>query len=124
MSESGRPSKYDPKYCDIAIELGKKGKTLVHIANEIGVAKMTLNVWARDHNEFFYALQRCKALNEQFWLDLAEKKGTGKGKGSDTIIKFMLSAAHGYRERTDVISDNSNTNSTAVELSFVDVKPE
>lgn len=32
----GRPSDYDPAYCDLVIEMGKKGYSVVEMATEIG----------------------------------------------------------------------------------------
>lgn len=121
----GRPSKYKPKYCQEIIDCGKRGDTLVHFANSILVTKQTLHEWASVHPEFYDALSISKSLNEEYWLNLAKNRGNGITNGSDTIIKYMLSASHGYREKTDVVSNVTAdvTSKSTVDISFVDLKP-
>jgi hypothetical protein len=105
----GRPSNYKPEYCQQAIELGKIGKTMVHIANAFGKTKSVLHFWMDEHPEFAEAIALSKQLNEAYWLDLADSRANGLHQGSDVLIKFMLSAAHGYREKMDVKSESSGS---------------
>lgn len=63
----GRPTKYDPKYCDLAIELGRQGKSRVSIAAKIGIGWTTLNVWMENHPEFRDALDDAKVLEQDYW---------------------------------------------------------
>lgn len=66
----GRPSKYDPSYCDLAIEMGRQGKSRVSIAANIGVSWHTLNIWAENHPEFLEALNDAKTLEQDYWENL------------------------------------------------------
>ena len=54
----GRPTKYDPEYCKVAIDLGRKGKSRESIAANLNVSWNTLNIWAENHPEFFEALEQ------------------------------------------------------------------
>lgn len=119
----GRPSKYNPEYCDKVIAYGKDGDTLVHLARELGVAKSTLYEWAGEHKEFSDALAICKSNSEAYWLDLAKNRGAGLGTGSDTIIKYMLAAAHGLREGTDNTVQAEITGTSKVEIHFSELVP-
>lgn len=67
----GRPSKYDPEYCETVVALGSQGKSKVEIAFEIGVIAETLDNWAKAHPEFFEALTRAKQAEQVWW----ERKG-------------------------------------------------
>lgn len=103
MAKAGQPTKYKPIYCKKAIELGKQGKQTVSIACACGVSKQTIHEWASVHPEFSDALAQSRAFCEQWYLNKAQERAEGGNPGaSDTLIKFMLSAAHGYREKTDV----------------------
>jgi len=66
----GRPTKYDPSYCQIAIELGRQGKSRESIAANLNVSWNTLNLWADAHPEFMEALNNAKTLEQDYWEDL------------------------------------------------------
>lgn len=58
----GRPTKYDPAYCDLVIEhAAKTGRSLTAFAGELRISRQTLNVWAAEHPEFFEAMGAAKA---------------------------------------------------------------
>ncbi len=68
---AGRPSEYDPAYCDRIVELGKTGASLVEMAFEFGVTKQTLHNWTDAHPEFLDAFTRAKMASQVWW----ERKG-------------------------------------------------
>lgn len=64
----GRPSLYDPKYCERVIELGKIGASVVEMAVEIGVHRNTLEtVWPDAHPEFLEALTHARECSQLWW---------------------------------------------------------
>lgn len=78
----GRPTAYDPSFCEIAIEAGRIGKSKVSIAAEIGVTRNTLDNWAEDHPEFLSALKISQELSQSWWeeqgrVHLTEQYGEG-----------------------------------------------
>lgn len=64
----GRPSDYDPSYCQKAIELGTKGKSLEQISGALGITYRTLCNWRDSHEEFFHALEEAK-IREMIWWE-------------------------------------------------------
>lgn len=68
---AGRPTDYDPAYCDKAVELGQAGASDAEIAYELGCCRDTLKNWAAAHPEFFVALARAKLASQVWW----ERKG-------------------------------------------------
>jgi hypothetical protein len=68
----GRPSSYDPAYCDQVVELGAQGKSRVQISALIGVHRSTLDDWAKAHPEFSEALTRAKELEQHWWEEQAQ----------------------------------------------------
>ena len=69
----GRPTKYDPEYCKVAIDLGRKGKSRESIAANLNVSWNTLNIWAENHPEFFEALEHAKTLEQDYWEELGSQ---------------------------------------------------
>jgi hypothetical protein len=54
----GRPSKYDPSFCDAVIEAGKQGFSLTAFAGSIGVCRDTISEWMKVHEEFSVAVKK------------------------------------------------------------------
>ena len=65
---AGRPSLYDPAYCERVIEMGKQGASVVEMAAEIGVARNTLEEhWPAAHPEFLEALTQARQCSQAWW---------------------------------------------------------
>lgn len=64
---AGRPSEYDPAYCERVIELGKEGMSRAEIASELNCSRTTLAAWEAAHPEFLNALQRAKDESLAWW---------------------------------------------------------
>lgn len=94
----GRPSKYDPAYCDLAIEIMAEGKSIASVACAIGVARSKLWEWGEANPQFRNALDLGKELSQQYWENLSSEMGNGeaslcdvKSKGSSGMVQFMMS---------------------------------
>ena len=68
---AGRPTLYDPKYCETIVKLGKQGKSIAQMASHFDVARTTLLQWADAHIEFMTALSRAKEHAQAWWEDQA-----------------------------------------------------
>lgn len=58
---AGRPTKYDPSYCDVAEEQMGLGFSKTATAGFIGVCKTTFDNWCASHDEFLVAVKRGEA---------------------------------------------------------------
>lgn len=67
MADTGRPSTYDPAYCDKVIELGREGASKAEMAFALGVARNTLDNWAATHPEFLSAVKEAVSLAQGWW---------------------------------------------------------
>ena len=67
----GRPSKYDPAFCDVVIDAGAEGKTLAEMADDLDIDRSTLNDWMDVHEEFSRAVKRGLQKAQAWW----EKNG-------------------------------------------------
>lgn len=63
----GRPTLYDPVYCDRVVEWGREGHSKVAIAVKLGVVRNTLDIWAEAHPEFLSALTRAREESQAWW---------------------------------------------------------
>lgn len=64
----GRPSDYDPSYCDRVRELGKLGMSVVEMAADIGVARATLEAnWPAQYPEFLEAMTQAREASQAWW---------------------------------------------------------
>ena len=87
----GRPSLYDPEYCELVVAHLADGSSLTSFAAEIDVARSTINKWMGEHPEFSEACARAKAKSAAWW----EKQGrsialAGGGPGAATMTMFGM----------------------------------
>lgn len=87
----GRPSKYDPAYCDQIIEHMAQGWSATSFAAEVRVSRSTLNKWGEEHPEFLQALQVAKAACASWWEKQGRKMAeNGGAPGQSTMVTFGL----------------------------------
>jgi hypothetical protein len=63
----GRPTSYNPEYCQVIEQLGADGLTVIELAVSLGVKKQTLYDWAALHPDFADAFTRAKESSEAFF---------------------------------------------------------
>lgn len=68
----GRPTEYDPIYCNKVVELGKLGKSFEQMAGELDVSYRTLCRWRDSHEDFCHALEDAQVLAQKWWEDHAQ----------------------------------------------------
>lgn len=120
---AGRPSKYDPSYCETVIELGKQGKSQVQIACALDVDPKSLRDWAAAHEEFSLALSRAKA-EEQNWWENAGQIGMISDKFNAAVWKKSVEARFrdDYTERKELTGAEGGALQVNV-IRFADDKP-
>ncbi len=96
---AGRPTKYDPKFCDIAIEGGKSGYSLTAIASDIGVVVSTVHLWMNEHEEFSDAVKLGRQHAVKFWEDInIQNARAGTGNATAAIFGLKNRAADEWRD--------------------------
>lgn len=73
----GRPTLYNPVFCQKVIDLGRLGKSITQMASELDVCKDSMYEWGKNYPEFSDALRRAKQLSQAWWED----------KGQDALEK-------------------------------------
>ena len=67
----GRPTKYDPVFCDKIIEMAAYGASKAEMALELGIAMSTFDVWQRANPQFSVAVKEAESISQGWW----EKQG-------------------------------------------------
>lgn len=108
-------SKYDPKYCEEIIELGKKGYTTYSFAAHCNVHRTSLYDWAGQHPEFKEALEAAtrhsRAFLEQQVADNLGNKNF-QVKGAEFLARYMHQVHEGRLLKSGITKDMSYTEKT------------
>ncbi len=68
LRSRGRPSLYDPDYCDRVLDLAGEGCGRAEIAAALQVNAKTIAAWTRAHFEFRDAMHHAKEIEYAWWL--------------------------------------------------------
>jgi hypothetical protein len=122
----GRPSQYDPAYCERIIELGRLGKSVEQIAAQIGVGTKTMYNWRDEFPEFLRALEIAKELELDWWENIAQNMMVENKDGSklNSAIWSRSMAARfpkKYREstKTEITGENGAPLLQGIQVTFV-----
>jgi len=124
MQGPGRPTKYDPKYCQEIIDFMSRGDSLTAFAGEIQVSRETIYEWERTYPEFSDAINTAR-YKCQAWWETQGKIGLFMGKEDGTFSQstwiFNMKARFGYRDKVEV----ETTGTHKIELAYnLDKEPE
>lgn len=64
----GRPTVYDPSFCERVIECGKEGMGRAEIAAELDVSRNSLANWEKEYPDFLRAMTWAKDLSLAWWM--------------------------------------------------------
>ena len=117
----GRPTKYKPEYCEIAIACGKKGLSREAISSELGITWKTLINWAEEHEDFLLALDEAKKEEMLFFERLALDhmiEGPGTNRLNTALWGRSMAARfpHKYRENSKLEVTGKNDGAIQVDM--------
>lgn len=122
-NKGGRPSKYDPAFCERVIELGKQGCSFCEIAADLMIAKSTLVLWTVEHEEFSLSMDLAKQLSQAWWEEkgrkyLIEGEVEGQGRINSSLYSRSMAARFpdDWRESNKTELSGSVTIMPSVEL--------
>jgi hypothetical protein len=103
MADTGRPSTYDPAFCEDVIELGKAGKSKAQMAAHFDVSRQTIDNWALAHPEFLEALNRAMSHCQAWWEDQGQTGLTFQGFNAAVWKKSVEARFRDdYTERSEI----------------------
>jgi transposase len=87
----GRPTKYDPAMCEIVIQCGAEGKTLVGMADALNIHRDTLHEWRKSNPEFSDAIRFGLMKSQAWWEEKGRIATFGEVQGfSATAYIFQM----------------------------------
>ena len=122
----GRPSLYDPKYCEEVVALGRIGKSIEQIAANLNVSLRTMYLWRDTHEEFMHALDDAKTYEQAWWEEQASAYMV-ENKESDRLNATLWSRSMAarfpkkYREstKTEITGADGAPLLSGIQVSFV-----
>ena len=122
----GRPTLFDPSYCDKVVELGALGKSLEQISSNLGVSCRVLYDWRDRFPEFLRAMEQAKEAEQTWWEDQAqaymlEHKDGAKLNASIWSRSMAARFPKKYREsvKQEITGENGAPLLTNIAVSFV-----
>jgi DNA-binding XRE family transcriptional regulator len=106
-NKTGRPSKYDPKYCEEMINYMATGRSYEAFAGYIGVSKVTLYAWEKEHKDFMNAKRVARQKCHQKLEEWGEKLIKGEYKGNASMLIFMMKNMTGWRDQPVMDDDDA-----------------
>ena len=85
----GRPSLYDPAYCEVAETFLAEGYSVAALAGRLKVCVATVKNWMHDYPEFLAAVKRGQA-GAVYWWEKANRNLAMTGEGNATACVFGL----------------------------------
>ena len=117
----GRPSKYQPEYCQQIIELGKLGKSIAQMAAHFDVDKASIYRWSEEHEEFRTSLARAKAHSQTWWENAAQQNMDNRNFNAQLWLKSVASRFRDdYTEKQVTELTGANGGAVQVETKTVD----
>ena len=122
----GRPSTYDPAYCDKVIELGRLGKSIEQICFALNTPVRTLYEWRDRNPEFSQALEDAKQYEQAWWeeqahLYMLEHKDGPKLNASLWSRSMAARFPKKYREsvKQEITGENGTPLLAGIQVTFV-----
>lgn len=117
----GRPSKYDPAYCDQVVALGEEGLSRWQICSRLGIGIHNMNAWEGAHEDFRRALEQARLDALAYWEDLAHdhiREAPGGVKLNTGLWSRSMAARfpEQYRENSKVEVTGKNDGPIEVDM--------
>jgi hypothetical protein len=119
MTKRGRPSKYDPKFCDAVVAVGEDGGTLAEMAVACGVNRETINDWIAAHPEFSDAI-KLGIQKAQAWWEEKGRIATFGGMPGFNATSYIFHMKNRFKDdwRDRVETEISNPDGSPVAFTF------
>lgn len=104
----GRPTKYDPKFCETVLSLGELGKSRTQIATFLRISRQTLLNWEDTHPEFLDAMSLASQFAQAWWEDQGQI-GLNDKSFNGHVFSFQMKNRFrtDYTEKVEVKHDAS-----------------
>ena len=116
----GRPTKYNPIYCEQAIDYMKDGYSATAFAGHINVSFSTLRLWMDEHPDFSAAIKIARSKSAAWWeRALMANATTGDGNATACIFGVKNRSQDEWKDKIEVEAKQDltiNINGKAADL--------
>ena len=110
--KTGRPSKFKPELCDLAISMLAEGASLTEFCAEADITRETMRVWRDTRPEFSDALTRAELLGEAYWQKKLRTELMLDNKANAALVKLYFANRFGWSDKN--IQEISGPNGAAL----------
>ena len=118
----GRPSTYEPAYCQRVIADALEGDSLGGFAGRLGIARGTVNDWMNKYPAFAEACAQAKSIGQAAWeargIDIGKTGGAGGSQATMVIHALNNLGREDWKNRQDVDVSGTITLASIVEASM------
>ena len=114
IKKVGRPSSYDPSFCELVLELGAGGMSKAQMAAAIGVSRKTITAWGERHPEFANAVEWALDLSLAWWESVGQTNLTRPGFNA-TAYAFIMKQRFRDHYGDAVASEPADKNGASAE---------
>jgi transposase len=116
-----RPTKYDPAFCEQAIEFMSEGYSTKAFAGSIGVSYSTVKLWMDQYPEFSASVKTGQAAASVWWeRTLMQVASTGDGNASAAIFGVKNRSQEEWKDKQDLDVTTAGQPITKVERVVID----
>jgi transposase len=101
MANVGRPSKYNPDFCNTVIDEMAQGSSIEELQLVLNVHKDTIYEWMKEYSDFSDAVKRGIALSEGWWRTEG-RKALRERDFNYTGWYMNMRNRFGWSDKTDV----------------------
>lgn len=106
----GRPTKYDPAYCQQSIDYMADGYSATAFAGHINVSFSTLKLWMEEHPEFSAAIKVARSKSAAWWEEALRNNAlTGDGSATACIFGVKNRSQDEWKDKIEMDSKQSIT---------------
>jgi DNA-binding XRE family transcriptional regulator len=99
----GRPTKYDPAFCDMVVPFMEQGYSTTALAGHLGVSRQTVYNWMDENPQFFDAVKQGMAASAIWWENcLRDTAAKGEGNATAAIFGLKNRASEDWRDKQEV----------------------
>ncbi len=96
----GRPTKYDPKFCDDIIPHFEQGMSTDEVADALGFCTKTFYNWMEKHEEFLHAVESGQ-LKAMVWWKANGRVNLENTKFNTKLWDINMKNRYGWADRTN-----------------------
>lgn len=110
---AGRPSKYDPAFCDKVISLGREGAGKCEMAAELGITYNSFETYQDQHPEFLQAVKEALRISQAWWEKQGRKATFGDIPGFNAT-SYIFNMKNRFKDDWRDKVEQENTGQTEV----------